>query len=160
MSGSCQSVCAANFRLGETLLEESRSTGQRMLAAENGSDMLLAISAGAMPTSEKIRAYRQHIFVLGAESQADLARVNREHGQEASDAVHASADEATRVAEESYNRHIKQNDDMLKNFHDLFQKGSNAGPKNSHASADTGMDPERRVKPERRAGNGSSHRAL
>lgn len=94
LSTSFQGVCDANVKLGQTMLEQTFSTGQRMLTSTSADDVLGAVAAGAYPASEKLRAYQQHLSALAADTQVDLAHVAQQDGPEASPAADASADDA------------------------------------------------------------------
>lgn len=121
MSGSFQSVCQANVKLGQTMLEETLNAGQRMLATQNATDVLAAASSGAQPAADKLQAYRQHLSSLVADAQVDMARLTQRHGQEASRTAHALSDEVTRVTAEAADRNIRQQEEALKSVHDPFR---------------------------------------
>jgi len=123
LAGSFQAVCDANLKLGQTMIEESMSAGQRMLSSERAVDAIGAAAAHAQPATDKLRAYQQHLSRLAAEVQVELARVNQQHGPETARTAHALADEVTRVATEDRVRSMQQQEDVLKAFRDPFQPG-------------------------------------
>ena len=122
ISASFQSICAANLKLSQTMLEESLGTGQRMLATTSIGDMFGAAASSAQPASDKLRSYQQHMSRLAADAQVDLSRVTQQHGPETSRTAHALADEVTRVASEESERNLRQKEEFLKNFRDPFQQ--------------------------------------
>lgn len=121
LAGSFQAVCEANLKLGQTMIEETMSAGQRMLSSERGVDALGAAAVHAQPASDKLRAYQQHLSRLAAETQVELARVNEQHGPETTRTAHALVDEVTRAASEESARSMQQQQDVLKKFRDPFQ---------------------------------------
>jgi phasin family protein len=134
LSSSFRSLCEANFKLGQTMLEESMLAGQRMLTTGRPGEAIQAATAGVQPASDKLRAYQQHISRLAADAQVDLARVTQQHSQETSRTAHALADEVSRVAAEATDRNVRQQEETLKNFRDPFQQ---KGPQGGNGSAQT-----------------------
>jgi phasin family protein len=155
LSGSFQSVCQANVKLGQTMFEETLSAGQRMLTSTDANGVLGAAASGAQPATDKLRAYQQHISTLAADSQVELARVTQKHGQETSRTAHALADEVTRVAAEATDRSKKQQEEAIKQFRDPFEqtgapRGNGSGrtdasPPVPRASPGASMQSESRV---------------
>ena len=148
LAGSFQSVCEANLKLGQAMIEESLSAGQRLLTTERAADVMGAVASHAQPASDKMRAYQQHLSRLGAEVQVELARITQQHGPETARTAHALADDVTRAASEESERSMRQQEEFLKKFRDPFQpadaqrgNGHTAdgpGPQAERASASTG----------------------
>ena len=78
---SFQQMCDLNIQLVQTMLEETTIASQQLLSADRQSELLSAAAARAQPTSEKLRAYQQHISRLAADAQVELARVTEQHVQ-------------------------------------------------------------------------------
>lgn len=121
LTGSFQSVCQANLKLGQTMIEETMNASQRMLSSDRPLDAMEAAASHAQPAADKLRAYQQHLSHLAAEVQVDLARVTQQHSPEAARTAHALADEVTRVATEETARSMQQQEEVLKKFRDPFQ---------------------------------------
>jgi phasin family protein len=128
LARSFQDVCQLNLQLGQTMLEESALVGQRLMSTDRPNDALNAAVAGAQPTTEKLRAYQQHLSRLAASSQVDLSRISEQHVRETSRTAHALADEVSRLASEETERNVRQQEETLKNFRDPFkQEGARNG---------------------------------
>lgn len=127
LSGSFQSVCEANFKLSQNMVEETLSAGRRMLTSGHASDVPGAIMPDTQPASEHMRAYQRHISQIAAGSQVDLARVTQQHGRETSRTAQALAEEVTRVSVEEADRNLRQKEEFLKNFRDPFQQDASHG---------------------------------
>jgi phasin family protein len=154
LAGSFQAVCAANLKLGQTMIEETMTAGQRMLSSGRTVDALGAAAAHAQPVSDKMRAYQQHLSRLAAEVQVELARVNQQHGPETARTAHALADEVTRAATEESARSMQQQQEVLKKFRDPFQP-TDAQRGNGH-STDGPAPHAERASPSASTGNGAS----
>ncbi|WP_084677087.1 phasin family protein [Massilia niastensis] len=136
LSGSFQSLCQANLKLSQTVLEETMNASRRMLTTKHASGVFGAVTSGAQLASEKLRAYQQHLSRLAADVQVELASVTQQHGPETSRTAHASADEVTLVAEEDTDRNVRRKEETLKNFRDPFQKeGTQRGNGSAQAKA-------------------------
>lgn len=121
LSGSLQSLCEANLRLGQTMVEQSMSASQRMLSSNRPFDAMGAAASQAQPASDMLRAYQQHLSRLAAEVQVELSRATEQHGPETARTAHALADEVTRAAEEERARSRQQQEEALKTFRDPFE---------------------------------------
>lgn len=128
LTRSFRDICELNIQLGQTLIEESTLVGQRLMTTDRPNDALTAAVERAQPTSDKLRAYQQHLSRLAASSQVDLSRVAEQHVQETSRTARALADEVARVATEETDRSMRQQEEALKNFRDPFkQEETSAG---------------------------------
>jgi phasin family protein len=143
MTRSFQEVCQLNIQLGQTLLEESTLVGQRLMTTDRPNEALNEAVARAQPSSDKLRAYQQHLSRLAASAQVDLARVTEQHVQETSRTARALADEVTRAASEETERNMRRQEEALKNFRDPFKpentvagKTAMQAPGNLQSSAD------------------------
>jgi hypothetical protein len=148
LSASFKSVCTANLKLSQTMLEETMIASRSLLTTERVSDVLGAVTSRAQPTSDKLRAYQQHISRLAADVQVDLARVTEQHVPETSRTAHALAEEVTRVAEEETDRNVRQKEETLKNFRDPFQQ--------EHTQRGNGSARAKESPPSAREGAGAS----
>lgn len=118
--GTFQSACDANIKLGETMLEQTLGTGQRIMTSASADDLLGAVAGSAQPISCKLQAYERHLSTLAADVQVDLTHMVQRYGHQASRGTHASLD--------------------------------NDGPQNASEGEGSGIQPERRMQPERRTG--------
>lgn len=150
LAGSFQAVCHANLKLGQTMIEETMNAGQRMLSSERAVDAMGAAASHAQPASDKLRAYQQHLSRLAAEVQAELARVNQQHGSEAARTANALVDDVARATTEETARSMQQQEDVLKKFRDPFQP-TDAQRGNGHAPDGPAVHAERAS-----TGNGAS----
>lgn len=91
LSGSFQSICQANLRLGQNVIEETLSAGRRMLTSGQANGVPCAVLPDTQPSSEHMCAYQRKIFSIATGSQVDLARVIRLHGRETSHTAQALA---------------------------------------------------------------------
>lgn len=126
ISGSLQQVFQLNMQLGHTLLEETTSTAQRMLAIHGPADAMAA-AAGAPPATDKLRSYQQQLSQLAATTQVDLSRVTEQHGRETSRTARALADEVSRVAVEQSGKRLRQQEDTMNTSREAFQQEAERG---------------------------------
>lgn len=125
---SFQQLCDLNIQLTQTMLEESALTGQRLLTADRQTDIISAASSRAQPTTDKLRAYQQHIARVAADAQVELARVTEQHVQETTRTARALADEVARVASEETERSMRNQQESMRKFSDPFaQDGARRG---------------------------------
>jgi phasin family protein len=124
MAKSFQDVCQLNMQLGQTLLEESTLVGQRLMTTDRPNEALNEAVTRAQPTSDKLRAYQQHLSRIAASAQVDLSRVTEQHVQETSRTAHALAEEVSRFASEETARNVRKQEEALKSFRDPFKQES------------------------------------
>lgn len=127
ISRSWQQVFQLNMRLGQTLLEETTSTAQRMLTAEQPTDALSAAAIRAQPATDKLRSYQQQLSEIAATTQVDLTRITEQHGQETSRTARALADEVTRVSVEETDKSLRQQEEVMKTSRDVFKQEAERG---------------------------------
>ncbi|MBQ5948035.1 TIGR01841 family phasin [Massilia sp. ST3] len=121
---SFQNMCDLNIQLAQTLLEETTLASQQVLSADRQTELLSAAAARAQPTTEKLRAYQQHIARLAAESQVELARVTEQHVQNTSRTARALVDEVARSTAEEAERGIRSQQDAMRSMADPFARPS------------------------------------
>lgn len=121
LSRSFQEMCQLNIQLGQTLLEESATVGQHLLTSERPTDLLSVTAARAQPTTEKLRAYQQHLARVAADSQVEFSKVAEQHVQETSRTARALADKVASSAGEEADRAIRFHEESLKSFRDPFE---------------------------------------
>lgn len=121
---SFQQMCDLNIQLVQTMLEESTLAGNSMLTADRQTEIFSAAAARAQPTTEKLRAYQQHISRLAADSQVEIARVAEQHVQETTRTARALADEVARVASEETERSMRNQQETMRKFADPFHPGN------------------------------------
>ena len=117
---SFQQMCDLNIQLVQTMLEETTLASQQLLAADRQGELLSAAAARAQPTTEKLRAYQQHISRLAADAQVELARVTEQHVQNTSRTARALADEVARTATEETERGLRKQQETVQRFVDPF----------------------------------------
>lgn len=130
---SFQQLCDLNIQLTQTMIEESNLAGQQLMTAQRPTETFSAAASRAQPTTEKLRAYQQHISRVAADAQVELARVTEQHVQETSRTARALADEVQRVASEETERGMRNQQETLRKFSDPFEnryqgaRGNGAG---------------------------------
>jgi len=124
---SFQQMCDLNIQLVQTMLEESAIAGQQLITADRHSEVISAAASRAQPTSEKLRAYQQHISRLAADAQVELARVTEQHVQTTSRTARALADEVARTASEETERGLRKSQETVERFTDPFARPGYAG---------------------------------
>jgi len=136
---SFQQMCDLNIQLVQTMLEESAIAGQQLVTADRQSEVISAAAARAQPTSEKLRAYQQHISRLAADAQVEMARVTEQHVQTTSRTAKALADEVARTATEETERGLRKSQETVERFTDPFVRSgySGNGQTDPRASRDT-----------------------
>jgi phasin family protein len=135
---SFQQVCDLNIQLAQTLLEETTLTSKQLLSADRQTDMLSAATARAQPTTEKLRAYQQHLTRLAADSQSELARVAEQHVQNTSHTARALADEVARDATEQTERSLRAQQETIRQFSDPFARTGNGAAASMHNEVGNG----------------------
>ena len=116
-----QQMCELNIQLAQTLVEEGTLAGQQALGSERHA-VLLNAAARAQPTTEKLRAYQQHIARLAADAQVELARVAEQHVQNTSRTARALVDEVARSTAEETERTIRSQQEAMRNIADPFAR--------------------------------------
>lgn len=124
---SFQQMCDLNIQLVQTMLEESAIAGQQLITADRQSEVISAAASRAQPTSEKLRAYQQHISRLAADAQVELARVTEQHVQNTSRTARALADEVSRTASEETERGLRKSQETVERFTDPFVRAGYTG---------------------------------
>jgi phasin family protein len=137
---SFQHIIDLNIQLTQTLLEESTLASKQVLSADRQSELLSAAAARAQPTSDKLRAYQQHITRLAADAQVELARVTEQHVQNTTRTARALADEVARDATEQTERGLRAQQETVRQFSDPFSRGNGADQQPSRPRADSNID--------------------
>jgi phasin family protein len=135
---SFQQMCDLNIQLAQTLLEETALAGKQVLSADRQAEILNAATARAQPTSDKLRAYQQHITRLAADSQVELARVTEQHVQNTSRTARQLADEVARDATEQTERGLRAQQESVRQFSDPFIRSGDGAGASSQAQAQGG----------------------
>lgn len=154
---SFQQMCDLNIQLAQTLLEETALAGKHVLSADRQTEILSAAASRAQPTSDKLRAYQQHITRLAADTQVEIARVTEQHVQNTTRTARALADEVARDATEQTERGLRTQQETIRQFSDPFThigNGAMGEPKTAEPSP--GMAEGQRTQPASgQAGSGS-----
>jgi phasin family protein len=122
---SFSQMCDLNIQLMQTLIEESTLASKHVLSADRQSELLSAATARAQPTSDKLRAYQQHITRLAADAQVELTRVTEQHVQTTARTARALADEVARDATEETERSLRAQQESVRQFTDPFAHSGN-----------------------------------
>ncbi len=133
---SFQQMCDLNIQLVQTMLEETTLASKHVLSTDRQSELLSAATARTQPTTEKLRAYQQHIARLAADSQVELARVTEQHVQNTTRTARALADEVARDATEQTERGLRAQQETVRQFSDPFIRSGN-GAAQPHAAGST-----------------------
>jgi phasin family protein len=153
---SFQQVIDLNIQLAQTLLEESTLAGKQVLSVDRQSELLSAASSRAQPTTDKLRAYQQHITRLAADAQVDMARVTEQHVQNTTRTARALADEVARDATEQTERGLRAQQETARQFSDPFvrsgdgadqQKRGNGGSDSHYDNNDGGSGGRQSIQP-------------
>ena len=128
---SFQQMCDLNIQLAQTLLEETALAGKQVLSAA---------ASRAQPTTDKLRAYQQHLTRLAADSQVELARVTEQHIQTTTRTARALADEVARDASEQTERSLRAQQETARQFADPFARGDGAASPYQASSSDIGKE--------------------
>jgi phasin family protein len=131
---SFQHMCDLNIQLVQTMLEETTLTSKQMLSTDRQSELLSAATSRTQPTTDKLRAYPQHIARLAADSQVELARVTEQHVQNTTRTARALADEVARDATEQTERGLRAQEETVRRFSDPFVRGGNGAAEPQGAS--------------------------
>jgi phasin family protein len=137
---SFQQMCDLNIQLMQTMLEETTLASKHVLSADRQSELLSAATARTQPTTEKLRAYQQHIARLAADSQVELARVTEQHVQNTTRTARALADEVARHATEQTERGLRAQQETVRQFTDPFARTGNGAASPTQASSDIGRE--------------------
>ena len=124
---SFQQMCDLNIQLVQTMLEESAIAGQQLITADRQTEVISVAASRAQPTSEKLRAYQQHISRLAADAQVELARVTEQHVQNTARTARVLADEVARTASEETERGLRKQQETVQRFTDPFARSGYAG---------------------------------
>lgn len=122
MFRSFQQMCDLNIQLVQTMVEEGTLASQQVLSTERQTELFSAAAARAQPTTEKLRAYQQHISRLAADAQVELARVTEQHVQNTSRTARALVDEVARSTAEETERNIRNQQEAMRNVADPFAR--------------------------------------
>jgi phasin family protein len=133
---SFQQICDLNIQLVQTLMEESALVSKQVLSAERQTELISAAAARAQPTSDKLRAYQQHVTRLAADAQVELSRVTEQHVQNTARTARALADEVARDATEQTERGLRAQQETVRQFADPFARSGNGAASPSQTTGD------------------------
>jgi len=135
---SFQQMCDLNIQLVQTLVEESTLAGKQVLSADRQTELISAAASRAQPTTEKLRAYQQHISRLAAESQVEMARVTEQHVQNTTRTARELVDEVARTTAEETERSIRNQQEALRSAADPFKRTDGDARPASSGNGDMG----------------------
>jgi phasin family protein len=134
MSHSLQQVGQLNMQLTQALFEQATNAGQRWLTAERPTEAISVAASRAQPATDTLRAYQQHLSQIASATQVDLTQVAERHVPETSRTARALADDVTRAAVEETNKSVRQQEEILKNYRDPFERDGARAEKTSAQS--------------------------
>jgi phasin family protein len=135
---SFQRMFDLNIQLVQTLLEETTTASQQLMAADRQTEMLSAAASRAQPITEKLRAYQQHVSRVLADSQVEIARVAEQHVQNTSKTAQTLADEVARNASEETARGMRTQQENVRHFADPFARAGEGMASQAQMWAGTG----------------------
>jgi phasin family protein len=135
---SIQQMCDLNIQLVQTMMEETAMASKQVLSADRQTEVLQAAASRAQPTSEKLRAYQQHITRLAADAQVEIARVTEQHVQNTSRTARALADEVARDAKEQTERGLRAQQETLQKYADPFIRAGDGAMSQAQRSTEEG----------------------
>jgi phasin family protein len=156
---SFQQMCDLNIQLMQTMIEETTLASKQVLSADRQTELLSAATARAQPTSDKLRAYQQHITRLAADAQVELARVTEQHVQNTTRTARALADEVARDATEQTERGLRAQQETVRQFADPFARTGNGAASPSQGSTAEGAQGGQHTPPGAQSGSSQSQRS-
>lgn len=134
MFDTAQRINELNVQVAKTVMDESIQATQQVLTAQDPLEALSIATSQVQPTTEKVRAYQQHITNIAAGAQVEMTKAAESHVPEATRTATAVADEVTRrVSEETQKTKDRQKAMMEKVTNPV--RGSSAGSKGSTTGA-------------------------
>ena len=98
---AAQKLFVLNMQVARTVLDETVTNAQQLIDARNPNELISATAAQAQPATEKALAYQQHINNIVANTQAEVAKVARDHvAHSTRTAIQVTEEIARKVAEE------------------------------------------------------------
>jgi len=95
-----QKINQLNIQVAQTVLEESIAGTKQLLISKDRYEALSITAGQTQPTVEKVRAYRQHVQNIMAETQAGIAKTMETHIPQSVRAAEAVAREVAQKASE------------------------------------------------------------
>ncbi|CAN5499633.1 hypothetical protein BH11PSE11_BH11PSE11_13520 [soil metagenome] len=100
MFEAAQRVNELNIQLARTMVEETVTSAQQVLVAEDTYEAMAIAAAQVTPTADKVRAYQQHLNSIAAGAQVDLSKTAEQHVSETTRTASALAEDVARRASE------------------------------------------------------------
>jgi phasin family protein len=146
---SFQQIAELNMRLTQTIMEESTIAGQGLLTAGKPTDIFSAAALRVQPAAEKLRAYRQHLARVAADTQVELTRVAEQHVPNASRTAETLAGEVARAAAADSEKSLRNQEETVRKFVDPFAQASKrGGQERDRAVGDKGNEMRAGVTPQ------------
>lgn len=134
MFDTAQRINELNVQVAKTVMDESIQATQQVMTAQDPLEALSIATGQVQPTTEKVRAYQQHLTNIAAGAQVEMSKAAESRVPEATRTATAVADEVTRrVSEETQKATDRQRAMMDKVTNPV--KGSSTGTKSSSAGA-------------------------
>lgn len=97
---TAQKINELNIQVARNAVEDSITTTQQVLSAQNPMEAISIAAGQVQPATERLRAYQQQLTNLAAGAQVDLARTAESRVPETTRTATAVADEVARTASE------------------------------------------------------------
>jgi phasin family protein len=100
MLDGVQKINDLNVQVAKAVLEETLTSTQQLLTSKDQQEAISIVAGQSQPTAEKMRAYRQHIENILAETQVNIAKVVESRIPETTRAAEAVVKEVAQKASE------------------------------------------------------------
>ncbi|MDB5795023.1 MAG: granule-associated protein [Noviherbaspirillum sp.] len=112
---SMQKLNGLNIQVAQTLMEETIVNAKEILSAADPQEVLSITAGQAQPAAEKVRAYREHVQNIVAETQANVAKTVGSHMPDTTRATEEVVKEvAQKASEETAKATQRQKESMEK----------------------------------------------
>jgi phasin family protein len=135
---SAQKINELNMQVAKTVMDESLQNTHQVLTAQDPLEALSIATGQIQPTTEKVRAYQQHLTNIAAGTQVELTRAAESRVPEATRTATAVADEVTRRVTEETQKATERQRAMMEKVTNPVRASSaspSATPKSPGASA-------------------------
>lgn len=95
-----QKMNALNMQVAKTVLEESAANGRQLLSSKSQTEAFSMMAGQSQPAMEKMRAYRQHVRQICADTQAEVTKSFQAYMPESTRTVEAVTREVSQKATE------------------------------------------------------------
>jgi phasin family protein len=100
MFQAAQRVNELNIQLARAMVEETVTSAQQVMVADDTYEAMAIAAAQVTPTADKVRAYQQHLNSIAVGAQVDLSKTAEQHVTETTRTASALAEDVARRASE------------------------------------------------------------